>query len=271
MTGPKVSVLMSVYNNVSSVDESIRSIVTQTYRDWEMILVDDASTDGSKERLFGWQEQDGRIRVLVNETNAGLAASLNRALEKASGEYVARMDGDDVAMPHRFARQAAFLDENPDCAIVSAGSVLFDEQGEWGRRNGPPRPERRDLLWGSPFLHPATMMRRQALLSAGGYRVSKDTLRTEDYDLFMRMYALGFYGCNLKEPLLYYFERRRPRRVHLAQRWREVKTRYRGFKALGLMPRGFFYVFKPLLTGLVPGRLKRKYQEQKYNALGGGG
>jgi len=269
MTGPRVSVLMSVYNNVSSVDESIRSIVAQTFSDWEMILIDDASTDGSADRLLRWQERDGRIRVLRNETNAGLAASLNRALNNASGAYVARMDGDDVAMPHRFARQAAFLDQNPDCALVSAGCVLFDEQGEWGRRFGLPRPKKRDFLWGSQFLHPASMMRREALLAAGGYRVSRDTLRTEDYDLFMRMYALGYHGCNLDEPLLKYFEPRRPRRVKLAERWREAKTRHRGFRALGLMPRGFFFVIKPLLTGLVPGRLKRKYQEKKY-APGGG-
>jgi len=113
-------------------------------------------------------------------------------------------------------------------------------------------------------------MRREALLASGGYRVCKDTLRTEDYDLFMRMYALGYTGCNIDEPLLYYFERRKPRRVKLTQRWRETKTRYRGFKAMGLMPRGFFHIFKPLMTGLVPGRLKRKFQERKYNALGGG-
>lgn len=269
MHSPKVSVLMSVYNNVSSVDASILSIVEQTFRDWEMILWNDASSDGSLDKLLTWQERDDRIKVYSNERNLGLAASLNKALKQSSGAYIARMDGDDISMPDRLMRQVDFLDGNSETAIVSAGCILFDEGGEWGTRNGNPYPQKRDFLWGSQFLHPATVMRREALIAAGGYRVSKDTLRTEDYDLFMRMYALGYRGYNMREPLLYYYEDRKPRRVRFGLRISEAKTRYGGFRQLGLLPGGLPYVVKPLLVGLVPGRLKRKLQKRMSGAAGG--
>lgn len=270
MCSPKVSVLMSVYNNASTVDKSILSIVEQTFKNWEMILINDASTDGSLEKLLAWEERDRRIRAYSNESNMGLASSLNKAFEISAGAYIARMDGDDRAMPDRLMRQVAFLEENPQVAIVSAGCILFDEEGEWGRRSGKPSPQKRDFLWGSQFLHPATVMRREALENAGGYRVCRDTLRTEDYDLFMRMYAKGYCGRNLGEPLLYYYENRKPRRVRFGTRISEAKTRYRGFKALGLMPGGILYVVKPLFVGLLPGKMKRRLQNRRYSTAGGG-
>ena len=271
MSIPKVSVIMSVYNNVSSVDASIQSIVDQTFSDWEMILWNDASTDGSEQKLRVWQQRDARIKVYSNGSNAGLAASLNKAFKEASGQYLARMDGDDIAFPDRLQRQVVFLDTHPQYALVSAGCVLFDEQGEWGMRINKDTPEKRDFLWGSAFLHPATVFRRDALMDAGGYRVCRDTLRTEDYDLFMRMYAKGYIGYNIHEPLLYYFENRIPKPVKYAFRRSEAKIRYQGFKLLGLMPKGWPYVIKPLLVGLLPGQLKRSLQKRRPSASEGGG
>lgn len=263
MNNPRVSVLMAIHNNVSSVDASIRSIVDQTFTDWEMILWDDASTDGSLHKMLQWQELDNRIKVYSNTTNLGLAASLNKALKKATGVYIARMDGDDVAVSDRLIKQVMFLDANEQYAIVSTGCILFDESGEWGVRSGSERPQKSDFLWGSQFLHPAVMIRKQALDAVDGYRACSETLRTEDYDLFMRMYAAGYEGYNLQESLLYYFENRKPRRVKLLFRWREMKTRYRGFKELELMPKGLLYVLKPLLVGLIPGKLKRNLQQRR--------
>ena len=271
MSDPKVSVVMSVYNNVSSVDASIQSIIDQTFSDWEMILWNDASIDGSEQKLFAWQQKDVRIKVYSNNHNAGLAASLNKALEKASGQYLARMDGDDIAFPDRLQKQVGFLDIHPQYAFVSAGCVLFDGQGEWGTRFGKETPEKRDFLWGSAFLHPATVFRRDALLDTGGYRVCRETLRTEDYDLFMRMYAKGYIGYNIHEPLLYYFESRIPKPVKYTFRCSEARIRYQGFKLLGLMPKGWLYVIKPLLVGLLPGQLKRRLQKRRAPASEGDG
>lgn len=268
MYKPKVSVLMSIYNNASTLDKSIQSIVAQTYEDWEMILWNDASSDSSLDKMLQWAEKDRRIKVYSNVKNAGLAASLNKALEQSSGTYIARMDGDDVAMPDRLQKQVGFLDNHTQYAIVSSGCILFDENGEWGKRVARQYPQKKDFLWGSQFLHPATVLRREALLDVGGYRVCKDTLRTEDYDLFMRMYAKGYTGCNIQMPLLCYYENRIPRRVKYAMRLSEAKIRLKGFKELGLLPKGLPYILKPLLTGLVPGKLKRSIQKRKYNAIG---
>ena len=270
MDSPKVSVLMSVYNNDASIDASIQSIVDQTFQDWEMVLINDASTDESLRKLLEWQRQDSRISVHSNSTNLGLASSLNKALQISAGTYIARMDGDDVALPERFKKQVKFLDEHEHYAIVSAGCILVDDAGEWGMRIGKETPQKRDFLWGSQFLHPASMIRRAALVMAGGYRVCKDTLRTEDYDLFMRLYAKGYTGYNLREPLLYYFENRKPRKIKFSLRLSEAKVRHRGFKELRLMPRGWPYVLKPLLVGLLPGKFRRRLQERKSNVLKGG-
>ena len=269
MRNPKVSVLMSIYNNDSSIDASIRSIVDQTFQDWEMILINDASTDESLSKLLNWQQIDSRISVYSNNINLGLAASLNNALKESTGQYIARMDGDDVALPERLKKQVDFLNENEQYAIVSAGCILYDDAGEWGMRIGKAIPQKCDFLWGSQFLHPAAVIRRKALLMVDGYRVCKDTLRTEDYDLFMRLYAKGYIGYNISEPLLYYFENRKPRRVKFFLQCSEVKVRYSGFKELGLLPKGWPYVLKPLLVGLMPGRLKRRLQERKSNTVKG--
>ena len=258
---PNVSVLMSIYNNEATVDESISSIVNQTFADWEMILWDDASTDRSAEKLKAWVQRDSRIRFFSNTDNLGLAASLNLALQKARGAYIARMDGDDVSLPGRFEKQVAFLDSHPEYAILGSACMLFDEAGDWGTRTARTAPQKKDFLWGSQFIHPTTMMRRNALAAVGGYRVCPDTRRTEDYDLFMRMYVHGFTGYNLSEPMLRYYDRRVPRPVRYAHRVSEAKIRYQGFKALGLMPAGLLYVLKPLVVGLIPRNLKRRLQQ----------
>ena len=259
---PGISVLMAVYNNEKSAGESICSIAEQTFTDWEMIIIDDASTDGTPQILADWARRDVRIRVYSNSENRGLAASLNKALGFSRGGYIARMDGDDVSFPRRFEKQAAFLDSNEQYAIVSSSCVLFDEKGEWGFRGCIERPQKKDFLWGSCFLHPAVMMRRDALISVGGYRVCRDTMRAEDYDLFMRMYAKGYAGYNFKEPLLYYFESRYPKPVSFSARISEAKVRWSGFKELGLLPAGLAYVFKPLAVGMLPRRLKRFLQRR---------
>ncbi len=266
---PNVSVLMSVYNNEATVDASIASIAGQTYADWELILWDDSSTDGTAQKLKSWALRDSRIRLFSNAQNLGLAASLNLALAQAQGQYIARMDGDDVSLSERFEKQAAFLDSHPEYAIVGSACSLFDDAGDWGERSGNTVPQKKDFLWGSQFIHPAVMMRRDALKAVGGYRVCRDTVRTEDYDLFMRLYAHGFAGYNLAEPLLRYRDSRVPRRVRFAHRVNEMKIRLHGFKALGLMPAGLPYVFKPLAVALLPGRLKRRLQQNRQTAKDG--
>lgn len=168
------------------------------------------------------------------------------------------MDDDDFSYPDRLQTQLEFLGRNPEYAFVSSLSIIFDGKNlyELTKKNVE-KPEREDFLWTSCFLHPATMFRAQALKSVNGYRVAKETYKSQDYDLFMRMYAKGMKGYNIQKPLLRYFMDPEAARKKLRYKYKinEAIIRYKGFKSLRLLPRGWPYIVKPLLVGLIPVKL----------------
>ncbi len=252
---PSISILTGIYNTPDPqiLQKAVESIRQQTYTDWEWIICDDGSMDSTCETIQSLIQGDHRIRLIHNETNQGLAASLNHCLNYAKGAYIARMDADDGCEPCRLEKQVRFLEKHPDYELVGTAVRLFDEDGIWGKRKMPEIPEKRDFLWGSPFIHPSVMIRKQALLAVHGYRVAKETRRTEDYDLFMRLYEKGYQGYNLQEEL-YDFREDKNARKRKKYRYRidEAKVRWKGFRLLGLMPKGVIYVLKPLIVGLIP-------------------
>ena len=264
---PKISILMGVYNTPRPevLQAAMQSVYAQSCRDFEFIICDDGSTDHTPELLRAYSKgEEARTILLPSQGNHGLAAALNRCLDAASGEYIARMDADDVSYPERLARQAAFLDSHPQFALVGCQADLFDDGGVWGERRPKEYPEKRDFLFGSQFMHPTILMHRQVLCGLGGYRADAITRLAEDYDLFMRLYAAGWRGCNLPEKLYAYREdpaalRRRTWR----RRWEEAQVRWRGFGELGLMPLGALYAAKPLLVGLIPQGLLRRLRGEK--------
>lgn len=253
-----ISVVMGVYNGESVIDAAIESIRNQTVQDWELIIGDDCSSDGTFMKLEKWAKLDRRIKPFRNISNMRLAATLNRCLELASGEYIARMDDDDISYPERFEKQVNFLKTNTEYGFVSSLVDCYDgHQVVKNQFHRIARPQKKDFLRGTQFVHPATMFRKQCLEAVGGYRVVKETRRTEDYDLFMRLYAAGYYGYNIQEPLLRYLvnpETMKKRRLY-RYRLDEAKVRWYGFQALKLMPQGIIYVVRPLLIGLIPHRL----------------
>lgn len=261
---PKVSVIMGVYNDAHRVGAAIASILEQTYTDWELIVCDDGSQDGTLPVLESWAANDARIRVLRNEPNMGIHYTRNRCAAEATGQYIAHQDSDDVSHPERLARQVAFLDEHPEFALVSSAVRLVDEGGQWGVRSALHLPRKENFLWSSCFSNPAMIIRKSVLDEVGCFRISWETRRAEDYDLFMRVYAAGYRGCNFMEPLLDYYESRssmakRKYRYRLG----EAAVRLRGFCALGLMPRGIPFVIKPLIVGLIPRRLLHAYKRRR--------
>ena len=169
---PKISIIMGIYNCAETLPEAIDSVLTQTFSDWQLILCD----DGSKDNTYGIaKEYQGRfpekILLLQNEQNMGLNHTLNRCLQVASGEYVARMDGDDISLPTRLEKEAAFLDAHPEYAIVSTPMIFFDEHGDWGRSYAIEEPTKRDFIKHSPVhCHAPCMIRREAYLAVGGIR-----------------------------------------------------------------------------------------------------
>lgn len=186
---PRISVVMGVYNGEAHLAEAVESILAQSYRDFEFIIIDDGSQDRSGAILAEYE--DPRLR-LVTQSNQGLTCSLNRAIGMARGEYIARMDADDVALPHRFARQIAFLEANPDVVLLGTGWRQVDlVQGKERNFLFPTEDEglRHALAWGNPFCHSSVIMRADALARAGGY--DESFRYVQDYELWSRLAGEG--------------------------------------------------------------------------------
>lgn len=264
---PRISVITGAYNVAGyfAFDKSMESVLQQTYSDFEFLICDDGSTDNTWELLTKYAEKDGRIKLLRNEENLGLAASLNRCLENAQGNYFARHDCDDYNDLHRFEKQIAFLETHMDISLVGSCVSLFDRNGVWGKEDFPENVMDTDFLFTSPYKHGSVMFRREALLKAGGYRIAKETYRTEDYDLFMRLQTFCN-GANLQERLYYFCEDENARkRRKYRYRIDEAKVRYKGFKKLGLLPKGLPFVVKPLAVGLIPIEILNVVREHYHN------
>ena len=184
---PQVTVLMPIYNGLPYLEASIRSILNQSYTDFEFLILDDASTDGSPEvvRSFG----DPRIRLVMNETNLGQTATLNRGLALARGQYVARQDQDDLSAPTRLAQQVALLEQDPEIVLVSAQTVAIDGNGKAVFAFDYPSDHVRLhwlLLTECPIFHSSVMFRRDFVLECyGGY---DPTFRySQDYNLWSKI------------------------------------------------------------------------------------
>jgi len=206
---PLVSVLLAAHDDAPFLGEAVESVLGQTLRDLELIVVDDASTDRTPVLLEAIADE--RLRVVRNEEQAGLAASLNRGLDLAGGRYVARLDADDVALPARLERQVEHLRAEPRCAVVGSAIVDLDEEGRSGATHVPPSrptPLRWHALFSSPFFHPTVLVDRE-VLDAHGLRYDPEYLESEDYELWTRLFVFAD-GANLKTPLVL-------KRVHAGQ------------------------------------------------------
>lgn len=185
---PRVSVVMPVYNARRFLREAVQSILEQTYTDFELIAVDDASTDESRSLLEDFAGWDARVIVVPQPRNQGVRAALHAGVERARGEYIARMDADDFSLPNRLAQQVAFLDENPAVAVVGTWAQAMDDHGQPGVSITPPTPPGEigwQLLFGSVLIHPSVMMRRSMVAEVGFYRDL--TMYCEDYELWTRI------------------------------------------------------------------------------------
>lgn len=250
---PKVSIIMGVYNGSSRVDKAITSILHQSFQDWEFLICDDGSSDDSFDVLNEFAKRDCRIKVLRNPTNLGLAKALNRCLEVANGEYVARMDDDDYSHNNRIQEEVLFLDNHPEFAIVGTGRNMIDENGIWGKDVSSGERTSIDIFKGNSFAHPTVMIRRSALDVVGGYSEYSWIGREEDTDLWCKLYTNGFKGTVIDSVLLDYYESRSSM-VRRKYKYRIVETRIR-LKYMRQLHIPFYYIlyaFRPLLVGMVP-------------------
>lgn len=202
---PRVSVILPVYNGEAYLLEAIESILGQTYADFELIVLDDGSRDGTAALLDA--VRDPRVRV-VHQENIGLALTLNKGIALARGEYIARQDADDISRPERLARQVAYLDAHPACGLLGTWSVIQEDRVLTTRQHRHPCSNGElqfRLLFDSFFVHSSVMMRRSALERAGLYPTDPERNPPEDFDLWLRI-ARDHAVANIPEPLLVYRE-----------------------------------------------------------------
>lgn len=210
---PQISVVMPVYNAGKYLREAIDSILNQTYTDFEFIIIDDGSTDSSPDIVRNCQ--DPRIRFYQNEHNMGVAATLNRGLELATGEYIARMDSDDIAYKERFEIQVRYLDSRQDVAVCGSAIMLYDGVEDYSQRTFSLRYEDvlLDLLFSCAVAHPTVMMRRRTLVEHSlSYEL--EYKGCEDYRLWTQIARVAKIE-NLSESLLHY--RKHPSQVTAAR------------------------------------------------------
>lgn len=197
---PTISVVLPVYNGAKYLAEALDSILEQSYSDFELIVIDDGSTDESLSILEDYQRQDSRLRLISRE-NRDLATTLNESIDMARGEWVARMDQDDIALPHRLESQLLWLKKS-GADIAGSWVKCF---GSWDQRTTKAyrtdQAIKVDMLFKSPFVHPSVMMRTSLVRSL---RYDRAAEKAEDYDLWVRAAQAGWIMTNVPEVLLLY-------------------------------------------------------------------
>lgn len=266
----KVSIIMGIFNCVETLPEAIDSLLGQTFQEWELILCDDGSTDNTYSVAEEYAlRYPNKIVLIRNSTNMGLNYTLNHCLKYAKGEYIARMDGDDLSLPMRLETEVKFLNEHPEYAIVSTPMIYFDEQGEWGKGTAIEIPQIKDFVFHTPFhCHAPCMIRREAYEAVGGYTVDRRLLRFEDCNLWYKLYAAGYRGYNLQEPLYKMrddrnaYHRRTP-----SARIRGVYVQWVGFRLIHMPMRYYPFLvlefLKDLAIILVPEGLYTTLHKRK--------
>ena len=254
---PPVTVLMSVYNGMPHLKEAVESILKQTFTDFDFLIFDDASIDGSSLLLAEYAKKDCRIKIVTNKQNYGLGYNLARGLQVAQTTWIARMDADDIAVPNRLEMQLKYINDNPEVDILGGYVTDINENGEIvsERRFPISNQEIHKLVWTCPIFHPTVMLRREAILKVGSY--SPKLRKRQDYELWFRCVAANLKFANLTTPLIYYrfsdntFKRNnwRVQLTHLSIGWR-------GCWLVGASPFAYLGVTKPLVISLLPPSLR---------------
>lgn len=264
-----VSVIMAAYNAEETIEAAIRSILLQTHDNFELIICDDASTDNTWCLMRSLADEDSRIRLIRQEKNRGSAVARNRCLLQAQGEYIAIMDADDLCSENRLAVQVSFLERHREVAFVGLlGEVFHNIPGDCSKCYPyVAKPAAKDFLMTLPFVHASLMFRSTAI--GRGYPEERRALRSEDYAFLMERYAAGLRGENTTDAVYYIREdadtfKRRKYRYRLT----EAGVKWKGFLALGLMPKGILFAIKPLIVGLVPPKILERLKGKYYKGTG---
>ena len=196
---------MAAYNEEKDIGRAIDSIVAQTFTDWELIVIDDGSTDGTVDVVRAFAEKDSRIMLVRNDTNLELSASLNKGIGLARADLIARADADDVNLPERLAKQYQYFQANQETDVLGTAAYLLDEAGERARVYSYPQThdELKALSFlKMPFFHPSVMLRKRFFDTAGSYDPRYPN--AEDKEIWLRGLSVGCIYANLPEPMIEY-------------------------------------------------------------------
>lgn len=219
---PKVSIVMSVYNGEVYVAESINSMLNQTFADFEFIILDDGSTDATLGIIQEFAKHDDRIQIIKLDTNMGLAAALNRGIAVAQGQYIARMDADDVSLPERLQKQVDFLDAHPDVGVVGTQMQVVDQDKKPLFKFVVPQQHSLivwNIFFGRTFAHPSVLMRRDAVNKVGGYDATLPV--AQDIDLWSQLVGQVKFA-NLADSLMLYRTHERATSVSRSEQQRTI-------------------------------------------------
>lgn len=205
LTSIKASVLMPVFNAEQYIDDAVESVLAQTFQDFELLLLNDGSTDGTLKKLEAFAARDTRCKVF-NGPNTGIVATLNKGLQLAKGQLIFRMDSDDICLATRFQQQVDYMSQHPECLVLGAAIYLIDDAGrriaQMGALVGHLAIDAANLVGtGAQMCHPTWVMRRDPIVQLGGYREA--FRHAEDLDLLLRAAEIGELH-NLQEVLLLY-------------------------------------------------------------------
>lgn len=264
-----ISIIMGIYNCADTLGDAIESIFAQTYTDWELIMCDDGSKDSTYEiaKKYIQDNPQRRIKLLRHEFNRGLNQTLNDCLSVARGEYIARMDADDISLPTRLEKEIAEFGKDPCLSIVSCSMVHFDENGEWGKNiSSNEYPQKRDLVFGTIHAHAPCIVRAEAMKAVQGYSVGKKLLRVEDWHLWIKMYSAGYYGKNLEEPLYKMRDdQNATNRRKFRYRLNEAYVSRMAVKKFSLPKWMYIYSIRFIMVGLLPTPIYNFLHRKKMN------
>lgn len=258
---PLISVIMPVYNGMPHLKQSVESILKQSYKNFELIIVDDKSTDGSV--LYAKRIMDQRVRIIRNLKNLGIANSLNIAIDNAKGEYIARMDADDISVPERLEKQLKFLQKNKSISICGSFAFLINDKGETiGTKKYPEKNKdlKKALNFYSPIIHPTFFGKTTFFNELSGY--NPDFEYAEDYELLVR--SKGRYEmANVPQYLLKWrlWDRRRSRLNMKKMDILDFKIKLINLKKTPSLLTLFILIKKAVLTFIVPYKIKVKFSQ----------
>lgn len=264
----KVSIIMGIYNCESTLQEALDSLYSQSYQDFEIILFDDGSTDGTRKIAEVNVASHPNVRLLVDTVNHGLSYALNQCLMVAKGEYIARMDGDDWSLPDRFEKEVTFLDSHPEYAFVSCPIIYYRNGKEYMRSiTTKHEPSLTDFAVSSPFCHAPMMGRKSAFDIIGGYCEKWYCLQMEDYHLWMQFYQKNLKGYRLEEQLyVVRDEDASAGRRNFRRRVNESIVRWKICRNFKLPLIYYRYCFLPLILWALPRPIYRYLHKKRMSA-----